>query len=70
MTAVIKTFIEIAFEDKQLFRLEANVFPENEASRHVLEKTGFINEVLQKSTFVKEDRLRDTYLYAIIREVK
>lgn len=68
MTKVIQKFVEIAFEEKQLFRIDANVFVENKASQRVLEKVGFIKEGLMKATFVKDDQLRDTYLYAMTKQ--
>ncbi len=66
MTKVINRFVEIAFEEKKLFRLEANVFTYNVISQKLLEKCGFTKEGRLKSTFIKEDRLVDTFLYAKI----
>jgi len=68
MTLAIQKMIEIAFSEKGLFRLEAHVFPENIASMRALEKAGFQKEGFLKSTFIKEDRLVDTFLFAIIRK--
>lgn len=69
MTKVIQAFTSICFEEKLLFRLEANVFVENKPSQRVLEKCGFVKEGLLKSTFVKDDALKDTFLYAMVRAV-
>lgn len=68
MTKVLSHFVNLAFEEKQLSRLEANVFVENIASQRALEKAGFQKEGLIKSSFVKEDRLKDALLFAVTRE--
>lgn len=70
MTSVLKKFVSMAFNFKYINRLEAHVFPENEASIRVLEKAGFQKEGIIKSNFVKEDRLRDTILYSMIKPLK
>lgn len=67
MTKAVRKMVELAFEEKGLFRLEAHVFPDNIGSMKALENAGFIKEGFLKSTFIKGDKLVDTYLYAIIR---
>ena len=68
MTKVISHFVKMAFDEKKLSRLEANVFVENVASQRALEKAGFEKEGLIKSSFVKEDKLKDALLFAVTRE--
>lgn len=67
MTMVIQKFIEICFEEKALFRLEANVFTNNLASSKTLLNAGFNYEGIHKSSFIKEDKLRDTNFYSIVK---
>ena len=67
MTSVIRKFIEIAFEEKYIYRLEAHVFPQNIASQKILERIGFSKDGLIKSNFVKDDKLRDSILYSMVK---
>jgi RimJ/RimL family protein N-acetyltransferase len=69
-TLAIKKIVDIGFGEKGLFRLEANVFLDNHASMKALKKAGFEKEGLLKSTFIKGDRLVDTYLYSCVKDIK
>ncbi|WP_235296041.1 GNAT family N-acetyltransferase [Portibacter marinus] len=68
-TAAIEKIAEIGFAEKNLFRIEANVFVDNIYSMKALEKAGFEREGLRKARFIKHDALLDAYLYAKIQEV-
>ena len=48
MTEALKKIVEVAFEDLNLHRLEANIMPRNEASLNVVRKLGFQDEGLAK----------------------
>lgn len=48
MTQAVEKAIEIAFEEYQLHRIEANIMPRNIRSQKVVEKLGFENEGLSK----------------------
>ena len=51
-----------------LERIEARCAVDNEASRKVLEKLGFVQEGLLRSYFVLQGRRTDHHLYALLRE--
>lgn len=62
ITEALKKIIEIAFEEYQLHRIEANIIPHNLRSIRVVEKLGFIHEGLSRK-YLKihgnwEDHLR------------
>lgn len=48
MTEAIKKVVDIAFHEKGLHRIEANVLPRNERSKKVLKKAGFEYEGASK----------------------
>jgi RimJ/RimL family protein N-acetyltransferase len=64
MTEVLKIFCEFCFEQRELSRIEAGVFSNNEASMRVLEKVGFEKEGYLKKCFIKQGRYIDSVLYA------
>ena len=51
-----------------LHRLEANVRPENTASRRAVEKLGFREEGLHRSYLFIDEDWRDHVAYALLRE--
>ncbi|MEM0995761.1 MAG: GNAT family N-acetyltransferase [Bacteroidota bacterium] len=68
MTEALKAILHFAFEEVGLHRVEANVVPQNQASRGVLERLSFVQEGAARR-FLKinggwEDHLR----FAILRE--
>lgn len=64
MTKVIGDVMKIAFEDLQLRRVYAEVFSGNEASFRVLEKNGFKLEAVIKENIIKNNQIKDTYLFS------
>jgi RimJ/RimL family protein N-acetyltransferase len=44
------------------------VFECNEASRRVLEKTGFVLEGTQRKSVFKENKFVDHYIYGLLKE--
>lgn len=68
MSKVLRTFNRICFEEKQLFRLEANVFLTNKASQRLLEKNGFQFEGILRNAFIKDGAFRSTMLFALLKE--
>jgi RimJ/RimL family protein N-acetyltransferase len=69
MTLAIGAFVRYLFSNTRLIRIEANVFVGNHASARVLEKNGFILEGTIHSAFVKDGVAKDTWLYALLREM-
>jgi RimJ/RimL family protein N-acetyltransferase len=58
---------EYAFATFDICRLEAGVFEWNPASARVLEKAGYALEGRSRSAVVKDGRLGDRLIYALVR---
>ena len=67
-TDALRRLAEYAFNRFDFERLEATVFDENPASCRVLEKAGFVLEGQLRRSIVKDQRVRDSFLYARIRD--
>jgi RimJ/RimL family protein N-acetyltransferase len=67
MTKVVKKFCEIGFIKYDLMRIEAFVFENNTASARVLEKNGFIKEGLFSKYIMKDGKLLNAALYALVK---
>ncbi|MBD8501210.1 GNAT family N-acetyltransferase [Paenibacillus arenosi] len=48
MTEALRAVIDVAFQQLQLHRIEANIMPRNKASMRVVEKLGFVHEGLAR----------------------
>lgn len=64
----IRLMLRFCFGDLNLNRVTAFVFPDNNASRRVLEKVGFKCEGLLRQHLKQNNRMRDSYLYSILKE--
>ena len=64
----IALLVDHAFGPVGLHRVEANVRPENAASRRVVEKLGFRQEGLQRRYLYIDGDWRDHLAYALVRE--
>lgn len=62
LTAVI-TF---AFEEMRLHSIEANINPQNEASRRLLLKHGFVKEAYFKEDYYFNGKFLDSEIYSLI----
>ena len=67
-TEVVTAFAGFAFAQFDLLRLAAYVFDGNGASARVLEKAGFTYEGALRSSIVKDDKVVDELVYALVRE--
>lgn len=67
MTAVVQCLCQHAFDDFRLAKITAHVFTHNPASARVLEKCGFLQEGLLRKHFLKDDKLIDARLFALLR---
>ena len=67
MREAILTLVHHAFTALDLSRIEAACLPENQASRGVLEKTGFKYEGVAQSYLQINGRWRNHVLYANLR---
>jgi len=68
MTAALGQLLPELLLRTPLERLEARCAIDNDASRKVLEKLGFVREGKLRSYFVLQGRRTDHYLYALLRE--
>ncbi len=68
MTKVVETFADYCLNERGLVRLEASVFPHNQASMRVLEKAGFEREGYLRKMFLKKGEYLDSVLFAKIKE--
>ncbi len=69
MTAVVRRYSDWLFENHpRLVRIEANVFSYNEASVHILEKTGFEREGISRKMYYKAGTYIDAIRMAKIRK--
>lgn len=68
MTDVVPAFVPFALREYSLRRLEAWVFAWNPASARVLEKAGFAQEGLLRRSAVKDGRIIDRWMYALVAE--
>ena len=66
-TEALGAMTEYAFAHFDICRLEAGVFEWNPASARVLEKNGYVLEGRARLGVVKDGRLGDRLLYALIR---
>ena len=66
MTEVVEAACRYARERWKLERLEALVYPHNEASIRVLEKSGVSREGLLRKYFRRDEALVDALLFARI----
>ena len=67
-TDAVRALIPVAFEHREIVRLEAGIFSDNPASMRVLEKSGFCREAVHKKAITKNGRLLDEVMYVRFRE--
>lgn len=66
-TRAVTQFTEYAFSSFDITRLYAEVFSNNTASIRVLEKVGYVYEGCQRKHVIKDGKLLDMLIYAVIR---
>lgn len=67
-TAAVQLIVHYAFATMDINRVFSGVFEYNTASMKVLEKCGFVKEGVAKKAVVKNNRLWDHHLYALLKE--
>ncbi len=67
-TAALKEACAHIFQNTDILRIFAEPFSDNAASCRILEKAGFTLEGTLKSNAVKNGRVRDMKMYALVRE--
>lgn len=68
MTKAVKVFCTHLFNVHHYIKLTANVFEGNEASKKVLQKTGFILEGTLRKNVFKNNKFLDQYIYGLLKE--
>jgi [ribosomal protein S5]-alanine N-acetyltransferase len=67
MSDAVRAATQYAFTELALERVFAVPFAHNEASCRVLEKAGYAREALMRRSAIKEGKVLDQYLYAVLR---
>ena len=68
MTKAIRVFCNYLFDAYNYNKLSANVFEGNEASKKVLQNTGFILEGILIKNIFKKNKFMDQYIYGLLKE--
>ena len=69
-TEALRLVLDFGFYNLKIIplnRIEARVMDGNNASRHLLEKLGFMYEGNLRDTISKNERLYDTHIYSILK---
>ncbi len=67
MTEALQALISFGFGSMKLNRIEALVEPENTASIHLLNKTGFLEEGLLREYQVSKERFIDLKIFSLLK---
>ena len=68
-TRAIKAAASYAFNNFDIIRIYAEVFSDNTGSRRALEKAGFRLEATLKQNIIKNDTIKDSCIYSVLKEV-
>jgi len=68
MSKAVGAMVDYAFTRTSWFRIFACIFEFNPSSMKVLEKNGFKREAIHRKAVMKDDRLMDEYLYALLKD--
>ena len=68
MYEAIQKVIEYGFNNIKLHSIEANINPENVASRKLLEKAGFVKEAYFKENYFFNGRFIDSEIYSLLNK--
>lgn len=67
-TAAVRRVVRYAFEELRMTRVFATPMVWNPASCRVLQKAGFEQEGIMRNAFVKDGKIVDAVLYAIVKD--
>jgi RimJ/RimL family protein N-acetyltransferase len=68
MTKALKAIVDYAFGNFDIIRIYAEVYGDNLGSRRALEKAGFILEATLKKNIIKNEVIKNSCIYSILRE--
>jgi len=68
MYETIKRIAKFGFENMTLHSIEANVNPENERSKKVLEKIGFKKEAYFRENYLFNNKFLDSIIYSLLEK--
>ena len=68
ISKALPLFCNYLFTNFSFNRIFANVFEGNEASRKILEKTGFVLEGIQRKSVFKNNKFVNHYIYGLLKE--
>ncbi|ETI68797.1 GNAT family N-acetyltransferase [Neobacillus vireti] len=63
----IKEVLRFSFQQLELYRIGAVVYPENQASNNLLLKLGFTNEGLLRGYIHQNEQFHDTHVLSLLR---
>ncbi len=67
-TKAIKAATSYAFRDFDIIRVYAESFSDNTGSRRALEKAGFRHEATLQRNIIKNEIIKDSCIYSVLRE--
>ena len=68
MSDAVAAMVEHAFTKTSWLRLFACIYENNPSSMKVLEKNGFKPEAIHRKAVMKEGKLMDEHLYALLKD--
>ncbi|WP_456273562.1 GNAT family N-acetyltransferase [Bacillus sp. AK031] len=68
MSEALKAIFSFAFREMEVNRIEAFYDPENDKSKNVLEKCGFLYEGTQRKRFFEKGKFVDASISALLKE--
>jgi len=66
VSEAIKAVIDYGFNEMKLHSIEANINPNNEASRNILLKFGFVKEAYFKENYYFDGKFFDSEIYSLL----
>ena len=64
----IDKIVRFGFNEMKLHSIEANVNPENERSKKVLEKIGFKKEAYFRENYLFDNKFLDSIIYSMLEK--
>ncbi len=67
MTEAVNTLVRYTFDHYDILRISAAIFEHNTASMRLLEKCGFRKEAIHRQAVIKNGRIMDEHVWAILK---